>query len=118
LEKLSSVRVTFGGHLEVSAPFMATWIANALADVGIHVEVTLTPVDGSSLRVELTGDGLQVELARDGDRLVVTLNGASHCTNFPKPTDYLLMREELGIVRHDAAFERILASANVNGSKS
>lgn len=113
VEKLTSARVAFGEHLDVSAHFMATWIANALADVGVDVEVTLTPVDDSSLRVELAGDGLQVALARDGDRLVVTVNGASHCTNFPRPTDYLLMREELGIVRHDAVFERILGSAAV-----
>ena len=43
--------------------------------------------------------------------MVVTLNGASQCTNLPQPTDYLLMREELGIVRHDPVFERTLASA-------
>ena len=38
--------------------------------------------------------------------MVVTLNGTSQCTNLPQPTDYLLMREELGIVRHDPVFER------------
>ena len=31
--------------------------------------------------------------------------------NLPRPTDYLLMREELGIVRRDAIFERTLARA-------
>jgi hypothetical protein len=55
--------------------------------------------------------GFAVELAREDDRMVVTLNGASQCTNLPQPTDYLLMREELGIVRHDPVFERTLASA-------
>jgi hypothetical protein len=43
--------------------------------------------------------------------MVVTLNGASQCTNLPQPTDYLLMREELGIVRHDPVFESALNSA-------
>jgi hypothetical protein len=43
--------------------------------------------------------------------MVVTLNGQSQCTNLPQPTDYLLMREELGIVRHDPVFEKTLASA-------
>jgi hypothetical protein len=43
--------------------------------------------------------------------MVVTLNGASQCTNLPQPTDYMLMREELRIVRHDPVFERTLASA-------
>ena len=52
-----------------------------------------------------------VELAREDDHMVVTLNGASQCTNLPKPTDYLLMREELGIVQHDPVFEKALVSA-------
>jgi hypothetical protein len=63
------------------------------------------------LSVQLTGEGITVKLAREDDRMVVTLNGSSQCTNLSQPTDYLLMREELGIVRHDPVFERALASA-------
>jgi len=42
--------------------------------------------------------------------MVTTFNGRSHCTNLPLLTDYLLMREELGIVRQDLVFSRTLAS--------
>jgi hypothetical protein len=43
--------------------------------------------------------------------MVVTVNGVSQCTSLSQPTDYLLMREELGIVRRDPVFERALARA-------
>jgi hypothetical protein len=61
--------------------------------------------------VELVGEGFAVELARREDRMVVTVNGFSQCTSLPQPTDYLLMREELGIVRRDPVFERALTRA-------
>ncbi|MBZ5622202.1 MAG: glucose-6-phosphate dehydrogenase assembly protein OpcA [Acidobacteriia bacterium] len=128
LARISSVRVSFGEDHEVAARFMAVWIANALADVGVRAETAVKPEDAAgggspsrpaiarsrvpvTLRVSLAGGGLSVELVREADRLVITVNGFSHCTNLPQPSDYLLMREELGIVRHDAVFERTLASA-------
>jgi hypothetical protein len=67
--------------------------------------------DGISLRLELKGEGFTVELARSEDRMVVTVNGVSQCTSLSQPTDYLLMREELGIVRRDPVFERALTRA-------
>jgi hypothetical protein len=41
----------------------------------------------------------------------VTQDGGEQCTSLPAPNDYLLMREELGIVRRDAVFEKTVASA-------
>jgi hypothetical protein len=61
--------------------------------------------------VELAGDGFRVALERQKDRLVVAVDDAKSCTNLPQPSDSLMMREELGIVRRDAVFERALASA-------
>jgi hypothetical protein len=61
--------------------------------------------------VQLAGDGFALELARREDRMVVTVNGVSQCTSLSQPTDYLLMREELGIVRRDPVFERALTGA-------
>ncbi|HLK68917.1 MAG TPA: glucose-6-phosphate dehydrogenase assembly protein OpcA [Bryobacteraceae bacterium] len=112
LPKISEVRVTFGPGHEVTARYMGIWITNSLSDVGVpaHLNVTSAP-DGPSLRVELDGDQVHVELVREEDRLVITVNGLSHCTNLPQPTDYLLMREELSIVRPDPVFDRTLASA-------
>ena len=63
------------------------------------------------LAVRLSGEGIDVELRREDDRMIVTVNGLSQCTNLPLATPYLLMREELGIVRRDPVFERTLASA-------
>ena len=59
----------------------------------------------------LSGNDLRVDLERREQRLVISVNGLSHCTNLPAPTDYLLLREELGIVRRDRVFEKTLASA-------
>jgi hypothetical protein len=42
---------------------------------------------------------------------VTTLDGVSQCSNMPVPSDYSLVREELGIVRRDPVFEKTLASA-------
>ena len=42
--------------------------------------------------------------------MVTTVNGlCQQCTHLPRPNDYLLMREELGIVRRDPVFEKTLA---------
>jgi hypothetical protein len=80
--------------------------------VGVTPELKLSKAaDEDFLRVALTGDGFAAEVTRKEDRMVVTLNGYSQCTNLPQPTDYLLMREELGIVRHDPVFEKALLSA-------
>jgi glucose-6-phosphate dehydrogenase assembly protein OpcA len=110
---ISRVRVSFGEGFEVSARYMAVWVANALADVGVEAtpEVVPTPPGGPTLRVELAGDDLAVELVRERDRLVIDVNGLSNCTNLPQPNDYALMREELAIVRNDPVFERTLSSA-------
>ena len=64
-----------------------------------------------SLRLELSGGAFRVELSRQDERLVTVVNEQTNCTNLPRPTDYLLMREELGIVRRDSVFEGTLASA-------
>jgi glucose-6-phosphate dehydrogenase assembly protein OpcA len=114
LGTVSSVNVNLGEHLEVASRLMAMWISFALAAISVSRKIVVTLEDPAGFGpkyVELVGDGLRVELAREGDRLVTTVNGASHCTNLPQPTDYLLMREELGIVRRDIVFERTLESS-------
>ena len=63
------------------------------------------------MSLELSGGTFRVELSRQEDRLVTVVNEQSNCTNLPRPLDYHMMREELGIVRHDAVFEGTLASA-------
>ena len=83
---------------------------NALGSVGQVV----TPVVAGAGRIAAAG----TPAARsawscrgEDERLVTVVNEQSNCTNLPRPTDYLLMREELGIVRRDPVFEGTLASA-------
>jgi hypothetical protein len=83
---------------------------NALGSIGQAVTPVVAAQD-ESLRLELTGGTFRVELSRQDGRLMTVVNEQSNCTNLPRPTDYHLMREELGIVRRDAIFEDALASA-------
>jgi glucose-6-phosphate dehydrogenase assembly protein OpcA len=50
-------------------------------------------------------------LASVGQVVTPVVGRQSNCTNLPRPADYHLMREELGIMRRDAIFEDALASA-------
>ena len=110
--KLAEIDVEWGGSRYVPALYLGAWIRDSLAAAGVNAKLQMSRVaDDDDLGVKLTGDGIAVKLAREDDRMVVTLNGASQCTNLPQPTDYMLMREELRIVRHDPVFERTLASA-------
>jgi glucose-6-phosphate dehydrogenase assembly protein OpcA len=110
LAEVTSVRVSYGAGYETAAWYLAAWAAGALEDVGQKVTPVLEKQE-ESLRLELSGETFRVSLSRDADRLIAVVNDQSNCTNLPRPTDYLLMREELGIVRRDAVFERTLARA-------
>jgi len=112
LARVESVEVEWGGSRYAPALYLGVWIRDSLTEVGVNplLHVSRT-ADADFLRVRLAGEGIAVVLERQDDRMVVTLNGASECTNLPLPTDYLLMREELGIVRHDPVFEKALVSA-------
>ena len=110
LPELGSLQVRFGPGYETAGWYLAAWAMNALGSVGQVV----TPVvvrQAESLRLELSGGAFRVELSRQDERLVTVVNEQTNCTNLPRPTDYLLMREELGIVRRDSVFEGTLASA-------
>ena len=110
LSEVNSVQVRFGPTYETAAWYLAAWAANALASVGQVVTPVVSKQD-ESLCLELSGGLFHVKLSRQDDRLVTVVNEQSNCTNLPRPADYHLMREELGIVRRDAVFEATLASA-------
>jgi glucose-6-phosphate dehydrogenase assembly protein OpcA len=104
LSSCARVTVEHGAGEETSARYLGAWIAGAAPGrVGVQ--------PGAALRVELAGTGLRVELVRQDGNLTVTVNELSHNTRLPHPTDYALMREELGIVRRDPVFERSLEAA-------
>jgi glucose-6-phosphate dehydrogenase assembly protein OpcA len=111
LSEVRSVQVRFGPGFETAAWYLAAWAVNALASVGQVVTPEVSKQD-ESLRLEISGGTFRVELSRQDDRLVTVVNEQSNCTNLPRPADYHMMREELGIVRRDAVFEATLASAS------
>jgi glucose-6-phosphate dehydrogenase assembly protein OpcA len=110
LSEVDSVQVRFGPGYQTAAWYLAAWAMNALGSIGQAVTPVVAAQD-ESLRLELTGGTFRVELSRQDGRLMTVVNEQSNCTNLPRPTDYHLMREELGIVRRDAIFEDALASA-------
>ncbi len=113
LPLVTEIRVWFGAGLETTAWYMGAWISDLLADARIRASLSVAPLtDGPSLRVELSGGDFLVRLERQDGKLTVSVNELKNCTNLPQPTDYLLMREELGIMRRDAVYERALASAS------
>jgi glucose-6-phosphate dehydrogenase assembly protein OpcA len=111
LPEIQNVHVSYGPTYQTAAWYLAAWAVDALADAGVKAAAAVDP-GAPTLRLELAGAaGLRVALAREEDRLVTTVNEQCNCTNLPVISDYLLMREELGIMGRDAVFERTLASA-------
>ncbi len=112
VQDVARVRLAFSETLETTARYFAAWIAESLSSAGAKFSVSLAPHPAAApLRLEIEGEGLAIALERRERRLVSTVNGAVNCTNLPEPSDYLLLREELAIVRRDPGFERALDSA-------
>jgi glucose-6-phosphate dehydrogenase assembly protein OpcA len=111
LPVVERVRVSYGGTYETGARYLAAWIGGALEGAAPPAIEVAPAAEVSTLRIEMEGKDLRVTLVRQDETLVVTIDDVSHHTSLPNPTDYLLMREELGIVRRDPVFERALASA-------
>ncbi len=115
LPEVDTVRVAFAGaQPPVHAWYMGAWSVDALAGAGVHARLSLEPdaaLTGRALRVELAGKDFRMALERQEDRLITRVGDTSQCVSLPRPTDYMVMREELGIVRNDPVYERTLASA-------
>ncbi len=112
VKNIARVRVAFSGTLETTARYFAAWVADSLSSAGAKFSVSLARDPAAApLRLEIAGEGLAIALERREKRLVSSVNGAVNCTNLPEPSDYLLLREELAIVRRDAGYERALDSA-------
>lgn len=110
LGRVERVSVDFPGEGSAINWYMGAWILDALATIGIRPKLAAGGSAGP-VPVVLEGADLRLEMSRQEDRMVVALNNLSHCTSLSPATDYLLMREELGILRRDPVFERTLASA-------
>ena len=123
LARLAAVRrITVehpGERPNSSALLMGCWMRDAVAG-GAGASVNLAFAKGAwkahreaplVIRVRLEGEGIDVALRREEDRMIVTVNGLEQCTHLPVATPYVLMREELAIMRRDGIFEKTLASA-------
>lgn len=111
LPDISRVRVRYDQqNMAVMARYLGAWLVNALADAGAQAHLILEP-GANTPSLELSADLFHFILARQGDRLVTNVDGLSHCAALPRPTEYLLLREEVGIIQRDPVFERTLVSA-------
>jgi len=113
--EVSEVWVAFAGaRPPVHVRYMGAWTVDSLADAGVKAKLTLAQdaaLAPPALRVELAGGDFHVVLERREDRISIQAGALSHWASLTQPTDCLLMREELGILRRDPVFERSLASA-------
>lgn len=110
LARTATVRVASSGEqLTVWSWYLAAWIMDALAVAGARPRLEFTHSEHTGVTLE--GEGWSVALERWDARLVTTINGLAQCTSLPAPSDYALMREELGILGRDAVFEATLSSA-------
>jgi glucose-6-phosphate dehydrogenase assembly protein OpcA len=107
-----SARVTVCdlGAVTTRALYMGTWVAGALHAAGVTTTVHVR-TRAQETSVELECGGFHARLERQDDHLASTADGLSQLTLLPKPTDYLLLREELGIVHRDPVFSSTLESA-------
>ena len=116
LPAVNRVEIGYGGTAApAAARYMGVWVRDALSSAGAKAELRLAADAperaGYLLRVALNGPEFQLRLTRREDRLIVEVDSLSTCTNLPQPTDYLLLREELGIVERDPVFEQVSAAA-------
>ena len=107
-----TVQVLIGdtGAVATRALYFGAWVKDGLESLGAMVP-TIRIVRSPMPFIELATDGFKVRLEREDERLITTIDSVAHCTSLPLPTDYLLLREELGIMRRDPVFEKTLSSA-------
>lgn len=110
LGSVDAVRVTCGPGFATAAWYLAAWAQNALADANVAARVSVASGAGT-IAIEIAGGDLNLSMWREDERLVVSVDNLANCTHLPAPSDYLLMREELGVVRRDLIFERALSTA-------
>jgi glucose-6-phosphate dehydrogenase assembly protein OpcA len=109
LSGTARIRVSDRGSVPTRALYFAAWLKDAVASLGVRPTVTVGRE--ATLSIELSSGDFSFRLERQGENLVTAMNGVQKCTSLSSSNDYLLMREELGVVTRDAVFEKTLASA-------
>ena len=119
VSRISRVTVEYPEDVPTTCSYyMGAWVTDCLRAAGATPELALVPAAWKGggapplvLRVVLEGEGIFVEILRWKDRMVTTVNNLAQCAHLPILTEYALVREELGIVRQDPVFDKVLASA-------
>ncbi|MGO9229647.1 MAG: glucose-6-phosphate dehydrogenase assembly protein OpcA [Bryobacteraceae bacterium] len=102
------IAVCDAGAVTTQALYMAAWMAGALGSIGVSAEVHIR-TSATEKFAELECGGFHARLQQHDGHLTATVDGFSHCTPLPTPNDYLLLREELGIVHADPVFAGTLS---------
>jgi glucose-6-phosphate dehydrogenase assembly protein OpcA len=118
LAKVSRIRVACPGTPSTSALYLGAWLANCLRDAGADATVVFEPTTADAhcgvASVTLSGaapDDLEIALSARGDVLSSKIDGVSQCAMMARPTEYSLLREELGILCDDPVYRRALSTA-------
>ena len=117
LAAVSGLRIAFCGEAPpASAWYLAAWLLEGLRKAGSRAEPRFEGLSGGASGglqgVALEGPGLEVSVQmRASGCAEIRAGGVVHQTAFPRPTDYLLMREELAIPARDPVFESVLPAA-------
>jgi len=120
LPRVSEVRISSCSKTTpVAAFYMAAWLMDGLDTVGVHprplFESASSEVSGELNRVDLlardTPDPIASISLVEGHAAEVRVGTLVNRAVLPRPTDYVLMREELSIPGRDAVLEHTLAAA-------
>jgi glucose-6-phosphate dehydrogenase assembly protein OpcA len=119
LPEITAVRVGSGGPPPpASALYLGAWAADCLSDAGVQAAVAFERMPdapgGGVGSVTLSGDAPgapRIVVSARGDVLATQVDGIAQCARLPRTSEYLLLREELGIVREDRVYRRTLPSA-------
>ncbi len=106
---IERVRIFHGGPgAPASAEYLAGWLRSTLRGAA-HVAIEPRPAPGEEiLGLEFEGGKMHASVSAQRGFAVLRMNGREYHVPFPPRTLSQLLREELAILDHDAAFEASL----------
>jgi hypothetical protein len=117
LAAVSGLRIAFTGSAPPSSAwYLAAWLLEGLRGAGSLAEPRFERVPGEEpgglQGVALEGPGVEVSIKmRSSGCAEIRTGEVVQQTAFPRPTDYLLMREELAIPARDPVFASVVPEA-------
>jgi glucose-6-phosphate dehydrogenase assembly protein OpcA len=118
LARVSEIRMAYCGQATPpSAFYMAAWLREGLGKVGVQPRIQFDSASSQAgneiQRVELLAPSGEIASIRlvEGHAAEVRSAGLVTRALLPRPSDYTLMREELGIPGRDPLFEKAVSAA-------